>query len=146
MGRHRPTMIPLTVEYLPDGRLRVETPLTRGWSSVVRSPHELARAVEAAFIEVTIAGYARSRNAKYDLSKLTEQVDGDSRTALTAAAGTPPTHRPVRAAGRPPRHNPASWAKLPDGRWQAPGGRKYHPDSQVVRNVLRLREERGLPT
>lgn len=143
---HRPTMIPLTVEYLAGGRMRVETPLTRGWSSVVRSPHELARAIEAAFVEVTIAGYARSRNAKYDLSKMTEQVDGDPRTALTAAAGTPPTHRPVRQAGRPPRHNPASWSKLPDGRWQAPGGRKYRPESQVVRNVLRLRAAKGLPT
>jgi hypothetical protein len=141
---HRPSMIPLTVECLPGGQLRIETPLTRGWSSVVRSPHELARAIESAFIEVTIAGYARSRNANYDLSKMTEQDPTDPRTALTAAAGTPPTHRPVRT-GRPPRHNPAAWSKLPDGRWQAPGGRKYGADTQVVRNVLALRRERGLP-
>lgn len=137
-------MIPLTVETLPDGRWRIETPLTRGWSSVVSTPQELTRAVHEAFVEVTIAGYARSRNAKYDLSKLTEQVDGDPRTSLVAAAGTPPTHRPIRT-GRPPRHDPSSWSKLADGRWQAPGGRKYHPESQVVRNVLRLREDKGLP-
>lgn len=142
---HRPTMIPLTVAHLPDGRMRIETPLTRGWAAVVSTPHELARAVETAFIEVTVAGYARSRNAKYDLSRLTEQVEGDQRTALTAAAGTPPTHRPVRS-GRPVRHDPASWQKLPDGRWQAPGGRRYRPESQVVQNVLALRRERGLPT
>jgi hypothetical protein len=138
-------MIPLTVEYLADGRMRIETPLTRGWSAVARNPQELARSIEAAFVEVTVAGYARSRNAKYDLSKLTEEVADDPRTALTAAAGMPPTHRPGRV-GRPPRHNPAAWSKLPDGRWQAPGGRKYNPGSQVVRNVLALREERGLPT
>jgi hypothetical protein len=139
-------MIPLTVEYLPDGRLRVETPLTRGWSSVVRSPHELARAVEAAFIEVTIAGYARSRNAKYDLSLLTEQVDDDPRTALVASAATPPTHRPPRTSGTPSRHDPARWSKLPDGYWLAPSGRRFRPDSQVVGNVIKLREERGLST
>lgn len=146
MGRHRPPMIPLTVECLPDGRLRIETPLTRGWSAVVRNPHELARSIEQAFVEVTIAGYAKSRNATYDLSRLTERVDDDPRTALVASAGTPPTHRPVRATGRPPRHNPAAWTKLPDGRWQAPGGRRFRPDSQVVRNVLALRREQGLPT
>lgn len=145
MAPHRPTMIPLTVEYLPDGRMRIETPLTRGWSSVARNPHEVVRAIQAAFVEVTVAGYARSRNAMYDLSRMTEQVDGDQRTSLTAAAGTPATHRPPRA-GRPPRHNPGAWAKLPDGRWQAPGGRKYRPDSRVVQNVVALRVERGLPT
>jgi hypothetical protein len=137
-------MIPLTVEYLPGGKVRFETPLTRGWSSVASTPHEVVRAIEAAFVEVTIAGYARTRNAKYDLSKLTEQDPADPRTALTAAADTPATHRPVRS-GRPPRHNPAAWQKLPDGRWQAPGGRKYRPESQVVRNVLALRREQGLP-
>jgi hypothetical protein len=139
-------MIPLTVERLSDGRFRIETPLTRGWASVVRTQAELARAIECAFVEVTIAGYARSRNAKYDLSQLTEQDAADPRTALTAAAGTPPTHRPPRASGRPPQHDPAAWVKLPDGRWQAPGGRRFRPDAQVVRNVVALRRERGLPT
>lgn len=144
---HRPTMIPLTVEYLAGGRMRVETPLTRGWSSVVRSPHELARAIEAAFVEVTIAGYARSRNEQYDLSKLTAQVDGDPRTALSMSASAAPTHRPVRTGKPPkPRHDPADWAKLDDGRWRAPGGKRYRADTQVVRNVLRLRAEKGLPT
>lgn len=142
---HRPTMIPLTVEYLPGGRVRVETPLTRGWSSVARNPQELARAVEAAFVEVTIAGYARSHREKYDLSALTEVVEGEQRTALTAAADTPPTHRPGRS-GTPVRHNPAAWSKLPDGRWLAPSGRKFREETQVVQNVLRLRAAEGLST
>lgn len=146
MASHQPTMIPLTVELLPDGRWRVETPFTRGWSSVARNPQELARSIQQAFTEVTIAGYARSRNAKYDLSQLTEQDPTDpTRTALAASAGMPATHRPPRVSGRPPRHDPASWSKLPDGRWQAPGGRRFRADSQVVRNVVALRQERGLP-
>jgi hypothetical protein len=141
---HRPTMIPLTVEYLPGGAVRVETPLTRGWSSVARTPQELARSIEAAFIEVTVAGYARAHNAKYDLSALTEQVDGDQRTSLAAAAGTPSTHRPA-GPGRPARHDPSAWAKQPDGRWRAPSGRLFRAETQVVQNVLALRREHGLP-
>jgi hypothetical protein len=140
-------MIPLTVQELPDGTLRIETPLTRGWSSVARTPHELVRSIQAAFVEVTIAGYARVRNEQYDLSKLTAQVDGDPRTALTASVRAAPTHRPVRTGKPPkPRHDPADWAKLDDGSWQAPGGRRFRADTQVVQNVLRLRRERGLST
>jgi len=145
VGRHQPNIIPLTVEFLPDGRWRVETPLTRGWSSVVRTPAELGRALATARVEVTVAAYARSRNAKYDLSRMTEEVPGDPRTALVASAAAPPTHRTPRNP-RPARHDPAAWRKMPDGRWQSPNGMNYRADAKVVQNVVKLRAERGLPT
>lgn len=131
---HEPTMITLTVQQLPGNRLRVASPFARGWSRVVATPHELARAVAEASREVTVAAYARQRGATYDL----ERMEGLQNAVV--AAGTPPIAKPPLRQ-RPKRHDPMAWVQLDNGRWRCPSGRTFRPDAQQVQNVIRLRAE-----
>lgn len=131
---HEPAMITLTVQQLPGNRLRIGTPLARGWSTVVSTPHELARAVATAQREVTVAAYARQRGATYDL----ERMEGLQNAVV--AAGTPPIAKPPLRR-KPKRHDPMAWKELPNGRWECPSGRTFRADCQVVQNVLRLRQQ-----
>jgi hypothetical protein len=139
LAGQRVRTINLQVEKLPDG-IRISTPQARGWSAHARNSVDLVRALEAAFREVSCASYARAKGAPYDLDILTTQVPGDP-------LADQPRHR--RRTGRAVRHHahdPAEWTKMEDGSWRSPGGRKYNPGSAAVRNVIRKRQEHGLPT
>jgi hypothetical protein len=129
---HRPRQISLQVEALPDGRLRVSTPSARGWAAAARTPAELARAVESAFTEVSVAAYAKAHGQPYDLDVMTSQVPGDS-----LAGERPARQRRARSRVRQGTYAPESWAELADGsgRWRSPSGRFYRGDSKVVRSV-----------
>ncbi|MEV1294465.1 hypothetical protein [Pseudonocardia sp. NPDC049635] len=147
--RHQPRRIRLTVDALPDGRLRVSTDGARGWAAVARGPHQLATVIGRAFTEEAVAAYARWRTQRYDLDQLTERDDP-----------TEPPRRPIsyrRPAGvqgtsygrgrvvRPDQSNPADWSPLPDGRWRSPGGKTYR-SPKILGPLLRRRAQLGLPT
>lgn len=132
---HEPSMITLTVQTLPGNKWRIATPLARGWSAVVSTPHELARAVAVAQREVTVAAYARQRGGTYDL----ERLEGLQNAIV--AAGTPPIAKPPMKR-KPKRHDPMAWRELPNGRWLCPSGRTFRPDCQAVQNVIKLRSQR----
>lgn len=147
--RHQPRRITLTVDALPDGRLRVSTGGARGWAAVARGPHQLATAVGRAFTEEAVASYARWRTQRYDLDTLTERDDP------TEPARVPITYRrPAGVQGtsyargrvvRPDQSNPADWTALPDGRWQSPGGKRYR-SQKIIGPLVRRRAQLGLPT
>jgi hypothetical protein len=138
--RRRVRVIQLQAEILPDGKVRISSPMARGWAGVGRAgTHEVGRVVSQAFDEVTAAAYARAHGQVYDLDALTMHVQDDQ------LAGTP--QRRIRGpVARRAAHPPEAWAMLDDGRWRSPGGRKYRADSPQVRAVRRAREEKGLPT
>lgn len=131
---HEPTMITLTVQQLPGNRWRLASPLARGWSAVVSTPHELARATQVAFREVGVAAYARQRGETYDLEWL------ENLTAAAVARDTPAVAKPPMMR-KPKRHDPMAWEELPNGRWRCPSGRTFRADAQQVQNVLRLRAQ-----
>lgn len=145
---HQVRELHLKVEALGHGRFRLSTPQARGWAMVVRTPHELARALAGGFTEVQLASYARWRGERPELDALTEPVPGDP-----LAPPRPPQRRAVNTAEvgwgqhqrRPDSHDPADWVKMPDGRWQSPGGKNYPETSKVVQMVLRRRNDLGLP-
>ncbi len=132
--------IALQVESLDGGRLRLSTPHARGWAAVVATPHQFARAVQEAFVEVSCASYALARGAAYDLDSMTTHVAGDPLAASQ--------QRRVRT-GRTTRiksHPPEAWTKFENGKWRSPAGRVYRPDTKAVQNVIKRRTEKGLPT
>lgn len=136
----RITTIPLQVELLPTGGLRLSSTAARGWAGVATTPLELARVVDAAFREVSVASYARYKKEPYDLDKLTERVPGDA-----LADRAPRRIRGVRTV-RKKSYDVEDWTRLEDGRWRSPSGRAYRADSTAVQNVLKKRAEKGLPT
>lgn len=136
----RVRVIPLQVEVLDNGHLRISSPVARGWASVAKNPHQLAQSIQSAFTEVSVASYARWRNRPYDLDALTSHVPGDP----LAGDAQQRIRGPRRV--RKKSHNVADWTKLEDGRWRSPSGRTYGQDTRAVRNVVRKRVERGLPS
>ena len=134
----RVQMISLTVEAMPSGRYRISTPHARGWAAEVGTQAELARALNSAFTEVSVASYARAKGVPYDLDALTERVAGDP-----LASG--PRGR-VRSGPRARRktYHPSEWTRFEDGRWRSPSGRTYRADSKQVQGVIKARLERGL--
>lgn len=158
---HAAQAITVTVERTDDGRLRVSCPLLPGWQRVTSSPAELAVIVgREVFTEAEIASYARFRGSVYDAAlhpadafeddpeplRLVSQAD--SRRHPSEPAPELPSSPSWRsdAPYRPDQHAPADWTPLPDGRWQAPGGRKHRPDSALVASVVQRRAALGLPT
>lgn len=146
---HQVRELHLKVESLGQGRFRLSTPQARGWAMVVRTPHELARALAGGFTEAQLASYARWRGERAELDALTEPVPGDPLAPPRA-----PQRRPANAAAtvgwgrhqlRPDSHDPGDWVRMPDGRWQSPGGKNYPETSKVVQMVLRRRSDLGLP-
>lgn len=135
----RVTTITLQVEALGAGGLRLSTPQARGWAAVARTQTELAKAVQAAYLEVSCASYARAKGAPYDLDVLTTHVPGDS---LAAA----PQRRVRGRVARRKTYHVEDWTRMEDGRWRSPSGRVYREDTTAVRNVVRKRAEKGLPT
>lgn len=136
--RDRVRTIPLQAERLPDGTMRISSPLARGWAGVGRTPNEITRALVQAFDEVTIASYARAKSEPYDLDVMTMQVKGDP------LAGSPKARRRSPAARRA-AHPPELWSMTDDGRWRSPAGRIYGADTPQVQNVLRRRAALGMP-
>lgn len=134
----RVRVIPLTVETLPGGALRLSTPHARGWAAVARTPQQLATAVHQAYLEVSVASYARAKGAAYDLDQLTQHVPGD------ALAGSP-MQRVLQPRTRSKKsHDVTAWTKLSDGSWLSPGGRTYRAETQAVQNVIRKRGRLGM--
>lgn len=147
--RHQPRRITLTVDALPDGRLRVSTSGARGWAAVARGPHQLAHAVGRAFTEEAVAAYSAWRRQRYDLDTLTERDD--------------PTEPPRREIGRPrpvdgsrvsygkdrvvrpDQASPEDWTPNRDGSWRSPNGKRF-TSPKYVGPLVRRRRELGLST
>lgn len=138
-------MINVQVEHMTDGSMRISTPHARGWAAVARTPVELARGLSQAFIETSVAAYARARGQAYDLDAMTGQVPGDPLASLPA-----PRVR-SKSPQRRKAYSPADWQKVTmDDRsgamWRSPGGRMYRAETAAVRSVVRKRAAMGLPT
>lgn len=136
--RDRVRVLPLQAERLEDGTLRISTPMARGWAGHARTTHDLARVLDTAFTEATIAGYAQAHGQVYDLDAMTTQVANDP------LAGSP-QRRQRGAVARRAAHPPEAWSMLDDGSWRSPAGRTYSADSKIVALVRARRAEKGLP-
>ena len=114
----------LRIEQVSPGVLKVSAPF--GWvGGLARTPPELARLVSQSFREAQVAAYARWRQSAY-----------------TQGGG----ERKKRRVSRRDVFDPAEWRVDDDGMWIDPGlGRRWHPDTQVVRRVMDKREGLGLP-
>jgi hypothetical protein len=142
---HRPRVISVQVEQLADGSLRLSTPHARGWAAVAHDPVQLARGLEAAFLETSVAAYSRARREPYDLDALTSHQPGDP------LADRPQQRVRSRNPARRAAHSPAAWEKVTmedksGAMWRSPGGRLYREDTQAVRNVVAKRRGMGLST
>lgn len=145
---HQVRSVTITIEQLPDGRYRLSTSAARGWAAVGRTPHELGRAIAAAFVEAQCAAYARWRGERYDLDELTEPVVGD----VLAPPRTRVRARRTNGAGvgwgrnqdRPDQHAVEDWERMPDGRLRSPAGLVYRQDSTVGQRVLARAQRMGV--
>lgn len=119
--------------------LRLSTPLTPGWSFVATCPAEVARGIEAAWSEATIAAYARLRGVLYDLAETEEQIPAEAYavTRPHPAEAPDPADRAARRrrTKHPETHDPACWVELSDGGLLSPSGRKYGPGTRVASAV-----------
>lgn len=147
--------VALQVERTTSGAMRVSCPDAPGWAMTVRTPHELARALDAGWREAAVAQYAERKAEPYDLALhdvaaaeavktgrlLPVDVDERERALrlLPCAMSTVPS---VSTA----TYDPMLWRMLDDGRWVSPGGRTYGRDTQVVRRIMAKRAEAGIDT
>lgn len=129
--------IPLQAEILPEGGVRISSPLARGWAGHARTAVELVDALAHAFTEVEIAGYAMAHGANYDQDRLTEQVPGDPLAGAKMTRKRGPVQR--RAA-----HPPEAWSMNDDGSWRSPAGRRYPASSPHVQRVIAKLEAKGI--
>ena len=134
----RVRMIPLQAEILPEGGIRISSPLARGWAGHARTAAELAAALTHAFVEVEVASYAMAKGESYDQDRLTEHVPDD------ALAGTKMARR-RGAVARRAAHPPEAWSMNDDGSWQSPAGRRYPSSSPHVQRVIAKLQAKGLP-
>ncbi len=138
-GRVRSVVV--RIEDLPGGLLRVSAPGAQDWAAAVRSPHELARAIRAAFTEHDIAAYAAGHGRVYDGEPAALGVD--------ARGGKPRKARPDRkpsARRRSDTYDPAAWRVDDVGRLVSPSGKRSYPaTSWVAQRVIAQREAMGLP-
>lgn len=142
---HRARVINVQVEHMLDGTFRISTPHARGWAAVARTQAELARGLSQAFIETSVAAYARGRGEAYDLDVLTSHVPGDP------LANRPPQRVRSRSPQRRKSHSPADWQKVAmtdqsGSMWRSPAGRMYGEATLAVQSVIRKRRSMGLPT
>ena len=113
MPPFHPSRLLLLVERDPSGGLVVSSPHLPGWRAVARSgPLGIAQAVDRGWRENAVRAYANGRGQAYDLEHLADPE--------------PEPEKPHRFAG---------WHELDDGRWQAPGGRRYRADAWIVQRV-----------
>lgn len=138
---HQIRDLPVRVERLADGGMRITTPLARGWAAVARDQHQLARSIASAFAEAEVASYSRFRGQVYDLDAMTGHVPGD------ALAGSAQGRvRGPAARRRTKKSYPVTlWQKLPNGHWRSPSGRSYRPDTRAVQQMVARRVAEGLP-
>jgi len=129
------------IEDLPGGLLRVSAPGAQGWAAAARSPHELARAIRAAFVEHDIAAYAAGHGRVYDGEPAALGVD--------ARGGRPRKARPDRKPSprrRSDTYDPADWRVDEVGRLVSPSGKRSYPaTSWVAQQVIAQRKAMGLP-
>jgi hypothetical protein len=145
---HQVREVSLRVEALGGGRLRVSTPAARGWAKVVSTRDQLTQAVSEAFVEAQIASHSAWRGERYDLDDLTEPLTNDPMAPVR-----PKARRPIntgrtgwgRNQQRPDMQSPEDWTKLPDGRWQSPGGKHWGPETLMVQRVVARRVKFNLP-
>lgn len=138
---HQIRELPIQVERLPSGGIRVTTPLARGWAAVAHDQHELARSIATAFTEAEVASYSRFRGQVYDLDALTGHVPGDALAGSARGRVRGPAGR-----RRAKKSYPVTlWQKLPDGRWRSPSGRAYRADTRAVQQMVARRVAEGLP-
>lgn len=130
--------IPLQAEILPEGGIRISSPLARGWAGHARTAAELAAQLAHAFTEVEIAGYAMAHGANYDQDRLTEHVPDDPLAGSKMGRRRGPVAR--RAA-----HPPEAWSMNDDGSWRSPAGRRYPPESPHVQRVIAKLQAKGTP-
>lgn len=138
-GRVRSVVV--RIDDLPGGLLRVSAPGAQGWAAAARSPHELARAIQAAFTEHDIAAYAAGHGRVYDGQPAALGVD--------ARGGQPRPARPDRKPSprrRSDTYDPAAWRVDEVGRLVSPSGKRSYPaTSWVAQRVIAQREAMGLP-
>lgn len=136
----RVRVIPLQAEILPDGGIRISSPMARGWAGHARTAMELVKTLKAAFVEVEVASYARAKGDNYDQDRLTEHVEGDPLAGSKMTRRRGPVQR--RAA-----HPPEAWKLQDDGSWRSPAGRRYPPTSPaVLRVVAKLEAKKAVDT
>jgi hypothetical protein len=134
----RVRVIPLQAELLPDGGIRISSPMARGWAGHARTAGELVTALQHAFTEVEVASYARAKGANYDQDRLTEHVPDDPLAGAKMTRRRGPVQR--RAA-----HPPEAWTLQDDGFWRSPAGRRYPPTSPAVLRVVAKLEAKKAP-
>jgi hypothetical protein len=154
---HEPSTLRLMVSREPCGcrgscsglHLRFSTPLTPGWSFVANCPAEVARGIEAAWTEATIAAYARLRGVLYDLAETEEVIPPEAyATTRPHPAETPGPEDEVehrRRTKHPATHDPARWVELSDGGMISPRGRRYGPQTRVASAVRARLDRAALP-
>lgn len=122
--------LPVILERLDSGGFRLSSPDLPGWSATGHGPHQLARCMDEAWVELQIAAYSRRHGQEYDLAHL---------------AATPKTARPEAARRWPSPYDPRDWVPLPGGDWLSPSGRRYRADTTTVAKVKARRAQLGLP-
>lgn len=146
---HEPAELTLTVRRGDGGRLLLTVPVCPGWGAAVRTPQELALAVERAWAEVQCAAYAAWRGVAYDLLECATETAPPPVTTFRHPEEPDPAPDPADEVGekrrkRHPRtHEPTDWRELSDGRWLSPAGRRYQPGSRQVQAVIAAMGARG---
>lgn len=129
-------VLPVNVQRLPDGGVRITSPHLPGWACIGRGPHEIARCLDLAWTELAIAAYAATQGQPYDLAHHADRTSLPSVRAVTRQDG----RRIWRLS-----HDPADWTPLPGGDWLSPSGRRYRAGASVLQRVIDARRAAGLP-
>jgi hypothetical protein len=142
---HEPAALRLVIRRAPTGGLLVTTPITPGWCAHAACPAELAQVIERAWVEATVAAYARLRGVLYDLAETEECIPPEAYPASDRPhpAETPTEAERVerrRRTKHPRTHPPERWAELSDGALLSPTGRRYGPATRVA-SAVRARKE-----
>jgi hypothetical protein len=129
----------------PPSALQFSTPLTPGWSMVARNPAEVALAIERAWVESTIAAYARLRGVLFDLAETEEEIPPEAFAVTRRHPGEPDPddraeHR--RRTKHPRTHDPEDWVECEDGAMLSPSGQRWGPETRVASAVRARRDER----
>jgi hypothetical protein len=130
------------VRRTPDGGLLISTPLTPGWCVPAKSPAELARCMEQAWLEYACAAYARVRGTLYDLAATEEQIPPGAYAVGAEHPAEAPDEVSKARRRREQRgiHQPEEWVELEDGSMLSPSGHRYGPQTLIASRVRRARE------
>jgi hypothetical protein len=145
--RHEPAELILTVRRLDDGRLRFGTPTCPGWAFTAHRPQQIGEAIARAYTEAAVAAYARLHGVLYDVAAETDPEElppgalaaAQPRGRRHPAEPEPPAEDEVsrrRRTKHPRTWSPEEWARLDDGYWRSPTGRRYAPESRQVQAVV----------